>query len=297
MIPRHLVVGGIELRALPFRRAAALLHLLGNGSKISRNERKFISKVCGACDSNDAQRSSPVQQESTPANVLRTSDRDELRSRRVCWNNATFHRRPSYLNNVRQRSSAAGTFPSADGEDVRLMQLVSARRYGLHSSSWWKGIRRWLPERSRPDARRATPTSRISRNRFSMRVWKSAKRYVPRAKFTTWLLKITRNLVFNELRQRKRHPVTSRTADRAGGRGDASKDEQRLGPDASLLKLNCSARSMRRLRTFPRPSAWPWCSRRYEEPELRANRGGAGSIRVRGEKSALSGADGIAVRD
>ena len=33
-----------------------------------------------------------------------------------------------------------------------------------------------------------------------IRVWKSAGRYVARAKFTTWLLKITRNLVFNELR-------------------------------------------------------------------------------------------------
>src|SRR5882762_9797882 len=39
-----------------------------------------------------------------------------------------------------------------------------------------------------------------------IRVWKSARRYVPRAKFTTWLLKITRNLVFNELRRTKRHP-------------------------------------------------------------------------------------------
>ncbi len=38
-----------------------------------------------------------------------------------------------------------------------------------------------------------------------IRVWKSARRYVPRAKFTTWLLKITRNLVFNELRRAKRH--------------------------------------------------------------------------------------------
>src|SRR5246127_4941054 len=37
-----------------------------------------------------------------------------------------------------------------------------------------------------------------------IRVWKSARRYVPRAKFTTWLLKITRNLVFNELRRAKR---------------------------------------------------------------------------------------------
>ena len=39
-----------------------------------------------------------------------------------------------------------------------------------------------------------------------IRVWRSATRYEPTAKFTTWLFKITRNLVFNELRRRKRHP-------------------------------------------------------------------------------------------
>src|ERR1043166_6745303 len=39
-----------------------------------------------------------------------------------------------------------------------------------------------------------------------IRVWKSAPRYRPAAKFTTWLLTITRNLVFNEARRRKRHP-------------------------------------------------------------------------------------------
>src|SRR3954451_18937331 len=42
-----------------------------------------------------------------------------------------------------------------------------------------------------------------------IRVWKSASRYVARAKFTTWLLKITRNLVFNELRRTKRHVQVS----------------------------------------------------------------------------------------
>ena len=40
-----------------------------------------------------------------------------------------------------------------------------------------------------------------------IRVWNSAARYQPTAKFTTWLFKITRNLVFNELRRRKRHPA------------------------------------------------------------------------------------------
>ena len=37
-----------------------------------------------------------------------------------------------------------------------------------------------------------------------LRVWKSAPRYEPSAKFTTWLFTIMRNLVFNETRRRSR---------------------------------------------------------------------------------------------
>ena len=37
-----------------------------------------------------------------------------------------------------------------------------------------------------------------------VRVWQSRARYSPTAKFTTWLMTITRNLVFNEMRRRKR---------------------------------------------------------------------------------------------
>jgi RNA polymerase sigma-70 factor (ECF subfamily) len=37
-----------------------------------------------------------------------------------------------------------------------------------------------------------------------LRVWKSAPRYEPTAKFTTWLFTIMRNLVFNETRRRSR---------------------------------------------------------------------------------------------
>lgn len=37
-----------------------------------------------------------------------------------------------------------------------------------------------------------------------LRVWQSASRYQPTAQFTTWLLTITRNLVFNEMRRRQR---------------------------------------------------------------------------------------------
>lgn len=42
-----------------------------------------------------------------------------------------------------------------------------------------------------------------------IRVWNSASRYEPGAKFTTWLYTIVRNLVFNEFRRRKRHPAVS----------------------------------------------------------------------------------------
>ena len=42
-----------------------------------------------------------------------------------------------------------------------------------------------------------------------LRIWKSAARYEPKAKFTTWMFTITRNLVFNEVRRRKRKPAIS----------------------------------------------------------------------------------------
>jgi RNA polymerase sigma-70 factor (ECF subfamily) len=42
-----------------------------------------------------------------------------------------------------------------------------------------------------------------------VQVWKSAARYEPSAKFSTWLFTIARNLCLNEIRRRKRHPAES----------------------------------------------------------------------------------------
>jgi RNA polymerase sigma-70 factor (ECF subfamily) len=42
-----------------------------------------------------------------------------------------------------------------------------------------------------------------------LRLWRHAKRYRPDAKFTTYLFTITRNLVFNETRRRRRHKEVS----------------------------------------------------------------------------------------
>lgn len=42
-----------------------------------------------------------------------------------------------------------------------------------------------------------------------VQVWKSARRYRVRARFSTWLYTIARNLCLNEIRRRSRHPAES----------------------------------------------------------------------------------------
>src|SRR5213082_1934448 len=90
-----------------------------------------------------------------------------------------------------------------DADDLRLMQLVGRgdtqafeQLIGKHQTLVAGTVARMLGSSS--------DVEDIAQQVF-IRVWKSARRYVPRAKFTTWLLKITRNLVFNELRRSKRH--------------------------------------------------------------------------------------------
>ena len=89
-----------------------------------------------------------------------------------------------------------------DAEDVRLMRLVA----GGDTSAFEEVIERHQALVAGTAARMLGSNSDVEdiAQQVFIRVWKSARRYVPRAKFTTWLLKITRNLVFNELRRAKR---------------------------------------------------------------------------------------------
>src|SRR2546425_12659027 len=89
-----------------------------------------------------------------------------------------------------------------DAEDVRLMGLVA----GGDTSAFEKVIERHQTLVAGTAARMLGSNSDVEdiAQQVFIRVWKSAARYRPRAKFTTWLLKITRNLVFNELRRTKR---------------------------------------------------------------------------------------------
>jgi RNA polymerase sigma-70 factor, ECF subfamily len=68
-----------------------------------------------------------------------------------------------------------------------------------------------------------------------VRVWKHAARYQPSAKFTTWLMTITRNLVFNELRRRRRSQQVSMDADEGDTIRHQFVDEQAAAPSEEML--------------------------------------------------------------
>jgi len=97
-----------------------------------------------------------------------------------------------------------------------------------------------------------------------VRVWKNAKRYEPRAKFTTWLLKITRNLVFNELRRRSRHPQVPLQSE-SDEEERPLKDEQAIAPDASLLEHELQQAVDAAIANLPETQRMAVVLRRYEE--------------------------------
>ena len=106
-----------------------------------------------------------------------------------------------------------------------------------------------------------------------LRVWKSAARYEPSAKFTTWLYTITRNLVFNELRRRKHRPVVSLESepphDHTGrDSGDSSarfEDSLAPSPDATLLQVELQEAINTAIAGLPETQRLALVLRRYEE--------------------------------
>lgn len=97
-----------------------------------------------------------------------------------------------------------------------------------------------------------------------IRVWKSAGRYQPTAKFTTWLFKITRNLVFNELRRRKRHPVTPLQLEEEEHFFQPV-DCVAMSPDASLLDSELNDAIQMAIDALPETQRMAIVLRRYED--------------------------------
>lgn len=149
-----------------------------------------------------------------------------------------------------------------DARDVRSMQLVSAGDVGAfeelverHQGLVAGTVARMLGSNS--------DVEDIAQQVF-VRVWKNANRYVPRAKFTTWLLKITRNLVFNELRRRSRHahlPLQVESEDEER----AIKDERATAPDSLLLERELQRAIETAIAQLPQTQRMAVVLRRYDE--------------------------------
>ncbi len=99
-----------------------------------------------------------------------------------------------------------------------------------------------------------------------VRVWKSAPRYEPTAKFTTWLFKITRNLVLNELRRRKRHLTRSLDeADDDDHQAIQVADAGVKSPDTTMLDDEMQAAIQRAIDELPETQRLAIILRRYDE--------------------------------
>jgi RNA polymerase sigma-70 factor (ECF subfamily) len=149
-----------------------------------------------------------------------------------------------------------------DTEDVRLMGLVGAGDASAFEQLVERHQRLVVGTVSRMLGNNSDAED-IAQQVF-VRVWKSAKRYVPRAKFTTWLLKITRNLVFNELRRRSRHPQVPLQTE-AEEEERPIRDEHAVAPDASLLEQELQKAIDSAIADLPEAQRLAVILRRYKE--------------------------------
>src|SRR6266480_159534 len=149
-----------------------------------------------------------------------------------------------------------------DAEDVRLMRLVA----GGDTAALEQLIERHQMLVAGTVARMLGSNSEVEdiAQQVFIRVWKSAGRYVARAKFTTWLLKITRNLVFNEMRRAKRHPHLPVQIEPEADEIPL-KDEATATPDATLLQAELQAAIEKAITLLPETQRMAIVLRRYEE--------------------------------
>jgi len=149
-----------------------------------------------------------------------------------------------------------------DADDVRLMQLVG----GGDTQAFEQLIEKHQTLVAGTVARMLGSSSDVEdiAQQVFIRVWKSACRYVPRAKFTTWLLKITRNLVFNEMRRIKRRPHVPLQSE-AGMEDPPLKDETNLAPDESFLESELQQAIEDAIQRLPETQRMALVLRRYEQ--------------------------------
>lgn len=97
-----------------------------------------------------------------------------------------------------------------------------------------------------------TEAEDLAQNAF-VQAWKSAHRYRPTAKFSTWLFTITRNLSLNEIRRRMRHPAESLDQTFEASENPVHQVESRnvTSPPDQLLRSELEARVEEAIRDLP----------------------------------------------
>ncbi|MDC0311587.1 sigma-70 family RNA polymerase sigma factor [bacterium] len=97
-----------------------------------------------------------------------------------------------------------------------------------------------------------------------VRIWKSAPRYEPQAKFTTWMFTITRNLVFNEVRRRQRKPAVS-LEEREDDFHQSAADSENIEPDRAALQHELERAVDQAIQDLPEKQRLAVILRRYED--------------------------------
>jgi RNA polymerase sigma-70 factor (ECF subfamily) len=150
----------------------------------------------------------------------------------------------------------------ADARDVRLMALAAGGDTGAfrelvetHQGRVFGTVVRMLGGTSDADD--------IAQQVF-VRVWQSAGRYERKARFTTWLHTITRNLVLNELRRRQRHPATPLETE-LGDRAVELRDPDATSPSDSLLAAELQEAVRQAIEALPEQQRTAVVLRRYED--------------------------------
>ena len=96
-----------------------------------------------------------------------------------------------------------------------------------------------------------------------LRLWKSAGRYKPTAKFTTFLFTITRNLVFNETRRKSRRGEQS-LEEQADDWHQQFQEKGHTQPDAQMVQSELRETVNRAIASLPRKQRMAVILRRYE---------------------------------
>jgi len=96
------------------------------------------------------------------------------------------------------------------------------------------------------------------------RVWSSAARYEPSARFTTWLFTIARNLAFNELRRRNRRPASSLDSEAAECAFQVQDSHAKL-PSNILIEEETAAAIQKAIDALPPVQRMAVILRRYQD--------------------------------